>query len=104
MERHTIKQQLSQRLFDKTSIRDYFKMDNLTVIKRYDNTFIVSDKNNVITYDFKQSIDDNLKRLDEMDENGNEFCQDCINVKDSYGLTKERNKTNVKRITIYELR
>lgn len=68
--------------------------DNL--IKGHNHTYIMSKKNNVITYNFDISLEDNLTILHNMDKNDNTFCQDCIDIKGCYGLVKEVNKTNYK--------
>lgn len=96
MERYITKHKKLQKLINKNNDINFFRVNDLLVIRENGNIYIVSDKNNVITYDFSINVEENLDLLFDMDIKNNSFCQDCVNCRNCYNLVSGYNQTNLR--------
>lgn len=84
MEKHTIQQKQFQALLNNTKSFSRVKVNDIVIVRQNGKIYLVSLKNNVITYDFDIELEKQLHILEQMDLNNNTFCEDCIDIKNCH--------------------
>lgn len=84
MAKHIIPQSQFQALLNNTKSFSKIKVNDIVIVRENGKIYLVSPKNNVITYDFCIDLNKQLNALTQMDLNNNTFCQDCIEIKNCH--------------------
>lgn len=94
MAKHTILQSQFQALLNNTKSFSKIKVNDIVIVRENGKIYLVSPKNNVITYDFCIDLNKQLNALAQMDLNNNTFCQDCIEIKNCHSCNNCINCVN----------